>query len=286
MGDFRYYFNPAGDQRGMIPFVKIEATGNDFIVMDSTDLTDLNLSSELVSKFCDRHYGVGGDGLIILSPGSEANFRMKYFNRDGSPGKMCGNGLRASCLFAEMKRFFEPGTPFLIESDTGIHKAVRLINNRFRVQIIVDQSSLIRLDKDQNDKFMDFYPQAFIDTGVPHLILLEDGTAEMEYRRTCALHYRWQETYDSSGVNVNFVRKIGSNHIFVQTYERGVEDFTESCGSGVAAASIALAGSGGSGYPQDMIIDTAGGRLEIQFRNDEVYLCGPVRLSFTGQLII
>ncbi len=270
----------------MIVFAKIQATGNDFIVIDACELRGRTMSSEQIRNICDRHYGVGGDGLIIIYPSSQASFLMKYFNRDGSSGNMCGNGLRASCLFAELRNLTRPGTTFLIESDSGLHKATSLDQNKFMVQILPDLSSLKKLDVNQNGACPEFHLHSFIDTGVPHLILLEAGNAGIEYRRKWAEYYRWQKDFDSAGVNVNFVRKMDDNHILVQTYERGVEDFTESCGSGVAAASIALATSGEIDYHQNVIIDTSGGRLEVQFRDEEVYLCGPVEISFTGQLII
>lgn len=262
-------------------FWKYEGAGNDFVLIDGRS-GNFNPDRETVARLCDRHFGVGADGLMILEDDSEGGeFRMRYFNADGGESTMCGNGGRCIALFAlhlgicgEFKRF---------NSIDGFHE-VRLTprgEDAAWVELgMINVEGVVR-----NGKMF------FLNTGSPHLVVFVDDVDAVDVFREGG-RLRHDERFASGGgTNVNFVDIKGNGEIRVRTFERGVEDETLACGTGVTAASIAT-----RLYAQPQTdrfrITARGGELGVtfsdaggeKFRN--VVLSGPARRVFEGEIEI
>jgi diaminopimelate epimerase len=255
-----------------LTFYKYQGTGNDFVMIDdraeSFDLVNL----DLVNKLCDRRFGIGADGLIVIRNHPDFDFEMIYFNADGSQS-MCGNGARCAVAFASFVGIVKEKTRFL--AIDGPHEAV--LNG--------DQIELLMGDvKEIAVKTKDF----FVNTGSPHHIRFVEKAAEYPVYEKGKI-IRNDSMYAPGGTNVNFVEQIASNEIFVRTYERGVENETLSCGTGVTAAAIVH----GSRHQQNHVkINTPGGRLSVKFHSNpdgtfsKIWLIGPAEQVFAGKITI
>lgn len=255
-----------------LTFFKYQGTGNDFVMIDdraeSFDLQNL----DLVKKLCDRKFGIGADGLIAIRNHPDFDFEMIYFNADGSQS-MCGNGARCAVAFSAFLGILTQKTRFL--AIDGPHEAV--LNG--------DQVELMMTDVAGIDpKIGDF----FVNTGSPHHIRFVDKVAEYPVfgeGRTI----RFDPIYSPAGTNVNFVQPISENEVFVRTYERGVEDETLSCGTGVTAAALVFGSQKGQSFVK---INTLGGQLSVKFHSNpdgsfsKIWLIGPAEHVFTGKIII
>lgn len=253
-----------------ISFYKYQGTGNDFVMIDDReqkfDVSDL----KLVSKLCNRKFGVGADGLILIRNHADFDFEMIYFNADGSQS-MCGNGARCAVAFAAFLGILEEETSFL--AIDGAHEAILKDG---LVQLLMGDVAGI------DEKGADF----FVNTGSPHHIRFVDEVEKYPVFEE-GKKVRYDQIYAPAGTNVNFVEEVNEDEIFVRTYERGVEDETLSCGTGVTAAAIAF----GKEKPAATIkIKTLGGQLSVKFKASEngsfkeIWLIGPAEQVFTGKI--
>ncbi|MGZ5196358.1 MAG: diaminopimelate epimerase [Kaistella sp.] len=254
-----------------IEFYKYQGTGNDFVMIDNRDM-QFPKKRELVAKLCDRRFGIGGDGLILLENDDNADFKMVYYNSDGNESTMCGNGGRCLVAFAHFLDVFEDRATF--EAVDGLHEAE--INNGIVKLKMIDVTDI---KKDGDD--------AVLNTGSPHFVqFVKDVEHYKVYEQGNRI--RNSATYRKEGINVNFAEEIGENEIFVRTYERGVEDETFSCGTGVTASALV--------YLKDknhstVNVKVLGGTLKVyaeqngdSFRN--VWLEGPAKQVFRGKINI
>jgi len=241
----------------ILHFEKFQATGNDFIVIDDRKRSFDEANSNLIKRLCDRRFGIGADGLILLRNMPEVDFQMVYFNADGYEGSMCGNGGRAITAFAHS---LEPmRTRFRFNAYDGLHESSVLSSVEHEPEI-----SLLM----QNVQITEFIgADFFLDTGSPHYVVFVDdvaGTDVVGIGRSI----RNSERFIREGVNVNFV-EIQNNSLFVRTYERGVEDETLSCGTGVTASALAAFASGKLLF-RTILVKTKGGDLHVSFEPDEM----------------
>lgn len=249
-----------------ITFYKYQGTGNDFIIIDNQE-NNFKPNKDIIRKLCNRRFGIGADGLILLNTAEETDFLMVYFNSDGNKSTLCGNGGRCIVKFA-----YDMG----IASKEVIFEAV---DGKHKAMIIKDKVSLKMKDVTLIEEYPDHY---FIDTGSPHHIAF---VSELETYDV--FHYgkkiRFGAPYFEKGTNVNFVEKIANNTLFVRTYERGVEDETYSCGTGATAVAIAAYKKGWVSH--HVQIKTLGGNLEVQFKEIagkfvNIMLTGPAQFVF------
>lgn len=251
-----------------IPFVKYHGTGNDFIIIDQREVAYIGYDQvELIEQMCRRHFGVGADGLMVLTESEKADFEMIYFNADGGRSTMCGNGGRCMVHFARQLGIIESQTTFLA------------IDKLYEATIKGDAISLRMPDVESISRDGEAY---VLDTGSPHYVEVADENAHAEIIDYGA-SVRYSDTYKTYGINVNLLTKR-SHDILVTTYERGVEGMTLSCGTGVTAAAI-VAHKNGAVSP--VAVSTPGGRLEVSFREisgvyQDVWLTGPAQRVYSG----
>ncbi|PWJ43358.1 diaminopimelate epimerase [Sediminitomix flava] len=256
-----------------INFVKYQGTGNDFIMIDDReekwDIENVTLNARL----CDRRFGIGADGLILLRSHPEYDFEMIYFNADGKVGSMCGNGGRCTVKFAHTLGAFQESTTFWAAD--GLHHAH--LDEEGKVHLKMNPP----LDIEQGDDYF------FMDTGSPHYVQFSEEVADLDVYEL-GKSIRYNDRFKKVGTNVNFVEKTDTNRLFVRTYERGVEDETFSCGTGVTASVISAALQG---MKSPVPVKVMGGELEVSFTEKEgafedLYLIGPAQEVFKGQVEI
>ena len=254
-------------------FSKYHGTGNDFVMIDgfNHNVDYKLLSKDFVAHLCHRRFGVGADGLIVLVKSDKYDFKMVYYNSDGSESTMCGNGARCLVKFASDLGYINNTCTF--EAIDGKHEG--------RVDGLV---SVKMIDVDQiNDYNGDFV----VNTGSPHYLkFVEDVNSDSFV--TDAKSIRYNDTFNKEGINVNFIKKI-ENKIHIRTFERGVEDETYSCGTGVVAASI-VASKKYSELNNNIEVITKGGSLSVSFEKNgdsfqEIWLTGPAVKVFDGDYI-
>ncbi len=263
-------------QRG-IPFTKIEATGNDFIVFDASDLEKGGLPGTLIQKLCHRRFGIGADGVIIMN-----QLQMRYFNADGSVGEMCGNGLRAATRFAFEKKRVKPGREIRLLADDGLHGVALESENYIQVEILFHESEEpVQFNAQVFDSRLSFL--RFLNTGVPHVVLEVLGDLENIDVEKIGKKIRKHSTFAPKGTNVNFLKRLSSSKIQIRTYERGVEAETLSCGTGSVASALTLF-ERSARSEQRLTVETRGGTLEVQRNKAGLFLSGPAHISFTGQV--
>jgi len=255
-------------------FFKYQGAGNDFILIDNRDLSFKYTDNKAVSRLCDRRFGIGADGLMVLQNHPDYDFEMLYFNADGYPGSMCGNGGRCIAAFAKRLGIIDIETTFLAVD--GPHYAkISAEGNWVELQMI----DIDTISKDG---------EAFIlNTGSPHYVLRKTGLQDYDvYTNGKAI--RNNDTYKTQGINVNFVEDRG-DHLFVRTFERGVEDETYACGTGVTAVALSMALHLRKTGHIETPVKVLGGDLSINFDYDgkvftNVFLCGPAEKVFEGNL--
>jgi diaminopimelate epimerase len=257
-----------------LTFYKYQGTANDFVMVDNRQGHFDAANQQLVAFLCERRLGIGADGLILLQDRAGYDFEMVYFNADGRLGSMCGNGGRCTVAFARQLGVIGEKAFFLAAD--GDHYAT-----------ITDQGlvSLKMNDVDALECAEGFY---FLNTGSPHYVAFVDDLANYAvYQEGKAIRYN--DRFRAAGTNVNFAQLPQAGEpLFVRTYERGVEDETFSCGTGVTATAIAASFKGLSSPVQ---IRTRGGNLEVSFKRQggqvsDIYLTGPAQLVFTGNLAV
>jgi len=265
----------------MLRFTKMNGAGNDFVLIDNR-LGDVHLDRSQIARLCDRHRGIGADGILLLEKASNrADFRMRYFNADGGEAEMCGNGARCFARFAN-KVAGEEGT-ISFETSAGVISAA-LIGDLVTLQMTepTDLRLNIQLPVADENKIIHF-----INSGVPHVGIPVSRIDDADVRREGAA-IRYHEIFSPKGANVNFIEKRGPTKIAVRTYERGVEDETLACGTGVVASALVFAAMEDVSGPIGVLV-RGGDELQVgfekidnQFRN--VTLTGPAEFVFEGAI--
>lgn len=254
-----------------LEFYKYQGTGNDFVMIDNRNNVFDKSNIKTIQKLCDRRFGIGADGLILIENLEDLDFNMIYFNADGSQS-FCGNGSRCAVAFAKHIGIIEKQAMFL--STDGEHEA--WINDKGEVSLKMHDVSTI-------EKGEEHY---FINTGSPHYIVEVDDVATTNVKEAGAA-IRYNERFKADGTNVNFVN-YSDNELSIRTYERGVEDETLSCGTGVTAAALSLADKNklSAGV---IAINAAGGNLKVGFKRNgnvfsDIWLIGPATFVFKGNI--
>lgn len=256
-------------------FFKYQGTGNDFIIFDNRNATITSLTKEIVKKLCDRRFGIGADGLILLCNKEGYDFEMVYYNSDGNLSSMCGNGGRCIVRFANDLGIHKSSYSFLAVD--GLHEAS------------IDMDNIIRLKMQDVHDVEEHGSYAILNTGSPHYIKFVRDVMRLDVVEE-GREIRHSEAFEAEGINVNFVENTGSYSIYVRTYERGVEDETYSCGTGVTAAALVSAhNERGFNHVQ---VQTNGGQLGVEFYKSgdysftDIFLCGPATFVFKGTVNI
>ena len=255
-----------------IPFYKYQGTGNDFVIIDNRGGNFTQLSTVEIAYLCDRRFGIGADGLMLLQLKEGYDFEMVYYNADGKEGSMCGNGGRCLVAFAKQMGVIDKTAAFL--ATDGFHEAKVLENGWVELKM---------KDVDRIEKHPD---HAVLNTGSPHYIKWEKDIAKTAVFDE-GKYIRNSPPFAKEGINVNFVQ-VHEDALSVRTYERGVEAETLSCGTGVTAAAIA-ASNEQAGYQERKIL-TPGGELKVKFERksdssfENIWLCGPAKLVFAGTI--
>jgi len=252
------------------PFFKYQATGNDFVIVDNRE-GKYSFSEDEIKKICDRKFGVGADGIMLIEKHPSLDFNLVYFNADGSPS-LCGNGSRAAVLMASALGVVNGKAKF--NAYDGAHEAQLLPNGN------------VRLKMNDVKEIKNSGEGVFLNTGSPHFIKwvseIKNYPVFEEGRKI-----RYSEAFKPAGTNVNFVEQLKDNFIFVRTYERGVENETLSCGTGVTAAALAASSRN---YGSPVTVKTLGGELSIEFKVShdgsftDIFLIGPAKMVFQGIL--
>jgi len=254
-------------------FYKYQGTGNDFIILDNRNWSYTALTTERVKFLCDRRFGIGADGLMLLNTRSGYDFEMKYYNSDGRESSMCGNGGRCIVAFAKFLGIIKNDTDFLAVD--GPHHA--------KIAESGDWVSLQMIDVKEVNRDGEAY---VLNTGSPHYVLLTDDLKSKDvYHDGHAI--RNNATYREKGINVNFIEPLNDGY-FVRTFERGVEDETYACGTGVTAVALAMAKHNNQTGHINTPIKVLGGNLNIHFNYDgqtftDVFLEGPAVRVFEGE---
>jgi len=253
-------------------FYKYQATGNDFVIIDNRE-GKYQLTTAQIKQICDRKFGIGADGLMLIEKHPSSDFNLVYFNSDGSQS-LCGNGSRAAVQLASTLGVVNGKATF--NAYDGIHEATVFPSGTVRVKL-----NDVKEVRENGDDY-------FINTGSPHFIRFVEDVSNFPVVAE-GRGIRYSEAFQPGGTNVNFVELQANNSIFVRTYERGVEDETLSCGTGVTAAALA---SALRGYSSPVQIKTPGGDLSVEFKYDklsptsfsQIYLVGPAQLVFEGDI--
>ncbi len=270
-------------KRKWLKFAKIEATGNDFIVSDEDHAALDDWVPERIRFLCDRHLGVGADGLIFLTREEDGSLRMHYFNADGSAARMCGNGLRAAALYARIKGFCPEGRAFVLQASDGAHAVAFNADGTISVEILSDENNLKTAEELKGLPLPDFLRiVGFVQVGVPHLVLETEQDIEQVPLLRIAPPLRHHPVF-AEGTNVNVLQPIGEQEIRLRTYERGVEDETLSCGTGVTA-SVLLLWRQKRMAEREVVVRTKGGILKVSRENGRLVLTGPANLVFVGHI--
>lgn len=261
----------------LVHFSKYHGTGNDFVMIDGRTQETSFLSTKVIRSLCDRRFGIGADGLIILEESPDSDFTMRYFNADGREGSMCGNGGRCITAFALKLGIISKSATF--NGIDGMHEANILADGEISLKL-GDVSGIEPLE----DGYL-------LNTGSPHFVKFVGDLEKVEVENEGKL-IRHETRFGKGGVNVNFVEQgPTSDQITVRTFERGVEGETWSCGTGVSAAAItAFFQSGSDKFSYE--VQTRGGKLGVTFKSmgkknfKEIYLKGPASHVYDGTIEI
>lgn len=259
----------------LVKFHKYQGTGNDFVMIDNRS-AGIKLTTAQIAQLCHRRFGIGADGLILLENEPGFDFKMVYYNSDGRESSMCGNGGRCLVKFAHHIGAIQQQATFL--AIDGPHEATILANG----DVSLKMKDVAVVEARENDAFV-------LNTGSPHFVQLVQRVGEYAVVEN-ARGIRYNDEFKNDGINVNFVEVTGQNNIAVRTYERGVEDETYSCGTGVVASAIALSVKNKQPL-QQVHITTPGGQLQVQFTTtpagyEQVYLIGPAEKVFEGEVTV
>ena len=264
-------------------FYKYQGTGNDFVLIDNRG-SIFKKNTTIIEQLCDRRFGIGADGLILLENDKNADFRMVYYNSDGNESSMCGNGGRCIVAFAKKLGIIENETNFI--ATDGPHYAT------------ISENGIVSLQMKDVDAVKKEGKYVFLDTGSPHHVELVDDLKIFDVKNEGS-KIRYSELYGKTGSNVNFVKEEKDGVFSIRTYERGVEDETLSCGTGATAVALAMNAlgrttsdpSGSELVKQTIQLNVEGGKLEVSFKKSgekytDVFLKGPAVFVFKGNLKI
>lgn len=256
-----------------IKFDKYQGAGNDFVLLDNREKKYDKITSEQVKKICERHFGIGADGLMLLNKKDDFDFEMIYYNADGNVGSMCGNGGRCMVQFASNLGIKKNEYSFL--ATDGTHKA----------EIDLDKEISLKMNDVNNVSFsLDHY---VLNTGSPHYVTFVKDVEKMDVKAE-GRKIRNSKPFAAEGINVNFVETLHEDQIYVRTYERGVEDETYSCGTGVTASAL-MAAHNDNGFNR-VEVKTKGGDLSVEFEKisetefTNIWLSGPATFVFSGEI--
>jgi diaminopimelate epimerase len=256
-----------------IDFFKYQGTGNDFVIFDNRDNKYAELTVKQIKHICNRRFGIGADGLMLLSKKDGYDFEMVYYNADGNQSSMCGNGGRCLVKFAY---------------NIGIHKSAYhfiAADGEHFADIGIDH--LVRLKMTDVTKVEQHSSYAILNTGSPHFVKFANNVRDIDVLET-GREIRYGKEFKEQGINVNFVESVDEDSIFVRTYERGVEDETMSCGTGVTASAL-MSAHNEKGFNR-VEVKTPGGHLSVEFEKvddnnfENIWLCGPAEFVYKGEI--
>ncbi|SEN62782.1 diaminopimelate epimerase [bacterium A37T11] len=257
-----------------VHFYKYQGAGNDFIIIDNRDGHFNVTDAKILNRLCDRRFGIGADGIMLLKESGKADFEMDYYNADGRLGSLCGNGGRCIVAFAKRMGLIDSETAFLAAD--GIHQAQISAEGNW---VSLHMMNVGKVNRDE-DAFV-------IDTGSPHFVKRVTDLANLNVYEE-GKKIRNSEPYRIKGINVNFVEEEADGY-FVRTYERGVEDETLACGTGVTAVALAMASYKKQEGSLSTPIRVAGGQLKVSFQKEKeifshIILEGPATFVFEGDI--
>ena len=264
-------------------FTKMNGAGNDFILIDNR-MGDVRLDRSQIAQLCDRHRGIGADGILLLEkPGNRADFRMRYFNADGGEAEMCGNGARCFARFANKVAAAKEKISF--ETQAGLISA-ELKGDSVTLGMTEPTDLRLHLELGIAGENKTVH---FINSGVPHVVIPVVNIEDVDVRHEGAA-VRYHKIFSPSGTNVNFMEKRGAKKIAIRTYERGVEDETLACGTGIVASALIFGATEGCHGPIT-VLPGGGDELQVGFetvagRFCNVTLTGPAQFVFEGTIEI
>ncbi len=256
----------------LLQFYKYQGTGNDFVMVDNRTKFFPKQDTKLVAFLCDRRFGIGADGLILLENDASEDFKMVYYNSDGNPSSMCGNGGRCLVAFAKELGIVKRTASF--NAVDGLHTAT------------INEAGIVSLRMQDVGEIKRKDTYSFLDTGSPHHVQVVKGLDTVDIKKEGArLRYG---LYGEAGSNINFVEKESEDRFSIRTYERGVEDETLSCGTGVTAVALAMHRAGMAAKTK-VQLNAVGGALEVTFEEEgegyrNIFLTGPAQLVYKGTI--
>ena len=258
-----------------LEFYKYQGTGNDFVMIDNRSNTFPKENTQLVAHLCDRRFGIGADGLILLDTDATSDFRMVYYNSDGNLSSMCGNGGRCLVAFAKKLNVIQNETTFV--ATDGLHYAT------------VGADGIVSLQMIDVAEIKNTQDYSFLNTGSPHHVQIVEDLQHFNVKENGAA-IRYGNLYGQAGSNINFVKKIDETTFSLRTYERGVEDETLACGTGATAVAIAMNATGQTNS-NEINLNVEGGKLAVSFdkvneKYTNVFLKGPAEFVFKGTIEI
>ncbi len=258
-----------------LEFYKYQGTGNDFVMIDNRSNTFPKENTQLVAHLCDRRFGIGADGLILLDTDATTDFRMVYYNSDGNLSSMCGNGGRCLVAFAKKINVIQNETTFI--ATDGLHHAT------------VGADGIVSLQMIDIAEIKNTQDYSFLNTGSPHHVQIVEDLQHFNVKENGAA-IRYGNLYGQAGSNINFVKKIDETTFSLRTYERGVEDETLACGTGATAVAIAMNATGQTNS-NEINLNVEGGKLAVSFDIEDgkytnVFLKGPAEFVFKGTIQI
>ena len=256
----------------ILKFDKYQGAGNDFIILNNFDGLFSKLNEHQFREMCDRHNGIGADGIILLKPANNVDFEMEYYNSDGKLSSLCGNGARCAVLYAYKNNIIGEKTKF--RAIDGIHEAWLTSSEKVKIQI------------NEIKKILKHKESFVINTGSPHYVQIMDNISDLNVKKKGS-EIRYSKDFIPEGINVNFLQKRNNSNFSIRTYERGVEDETLACGTGAVAAAIVMHNIGETSGKTNLEIETLGGTLSVNFdfQNSvykNIFLEGPARYVFSG----
>ncbi|MCW2120760.1 diaminopimelate epimerase [Flavobacterium sp. 7A] len=259
----------------LLEFYKYQGTGNDFVMIDNRTETFPKENIEIIAHLCDRRFGIGGDGLILLENDPKTDFKMVYYNSDGNQSTMCGNGGRCLVAFAKKMNVINDTATF--NAIDGLHHAS------------VSPEGIVSLQMIDVNQIKNTPDYSFLNTGSPHHVQMVDDLKNYNIKKYGAA-LRYGPLYGKEGSNINFVTKIDNTNFNLRTYERGVEDETLACGTGATAVAIAMNATGQT-EATAININVEGGKLTVSFDKKDnlytnVFLIGPAEFVFGGTVSI
>lgn len=267
--------------KNMLRFIKMNGAGNDFVMVDNRG-GDIHLEPEQISRICDRHRGVGADGVLLLEKAANgADFRMRYYNSDGGEAEMCGNGARCFARFANKVAGTKEQISF--ETPAGVIGA-ELHGELVTLQMSEPRDLRLNLSPAGITGYKAIH---FINSGVPHVVIPVSRIEDVDVHRDGAA-IRRHDMFSPKGANVNFIEKRGGQKIAIRTYERGVEAETLACGTGVVASALIFAETEKTGGPIAVLV-RGGSELTVDFKKKgeqfkAVTLTGPAEFVFEGTI--